>query len=77
MARPCGSDRDVYARKANNMKPEDLKKGDILRDPDGTLWNVDFIHNDSLVVVRRIDVHDLKGWEKVDSYHLTGKGKQP
>jgi hypothetical protein len=60
------------------MKPEDLKKGDILRAPDGQLWNVDqVLSNDGVLVVQRQAVYDLSGWEPVDSYHITGKGSKP
>jgi hypothetical protein len=56
------------------MKPTDFTKGDIVRDKDGTLWNVEYVFDTKLVLVRRIDVFDLDGYEKVDSYQLTGKG---
>lgn len=60
------------------MKPEDLKLGDIVRAPDGQLWNVDWIMpNGSILVVQRLAVNDLTGWEKADAYQLTGGKEQP
>ena len=59
------------------MKPEDLKIGDILRDKDGALWNVDqILSNGGILVVQRKPVYDLTGFEKVDSYHISGKGTE-
>lgn len=55
------------------MKPTDLQKGDILRAPNGELWNVEYVFPEKIVVVRREDVFELAGWEKVDAYTLTGK----
>lgn len=55
------------------MKPEDIKRGDILRAPDGELWNAEYIFPNKIVAVQRIDVFDLTGWEKAGSYNLTGK----
>jgi hypothetical protein len=59
------------------MKPEDLKPGDILRAPDGQLWNVDFIlPTGGVLVVQRQAVHDLTGWEKPNAHQiLSGKEK--
>lgn len=58
------------------MKPEDLKPGDILRAPDGQLWNVDqVLSNGGVLVVQRQAVYDLTGWHPADAYHLTGEGK--
>lgn len=57
------------------MKPEDLRPGDILRDKEGELWNVEHVFPEKLVIVRRESLFDLEGWEKVDSYHITGKVK--
>lgn len=54
------------------MKPEDLRPGDIVRDPQGVLWNAEYVFPEKIVAVRRIDVLDLTGWEKVDHYTLTG-----
>lgn len=60
------------------MKPEDLKPGDILRAPDGQLWNVDqVLSNGGVLVVQRQAVYDLTGWEPVDSYHITGGKEKP
>lgn len=61
------------------MKPDikHLRPGDILRGPDGQLWNVDqVLANDGVLVVQRKAVYDLTGWEPVDSYHLTGQHSQ-
>lgn len=55
------------------MKPEDLERGDILRAPNGVLWNVECIFPEKIVVKRVEDVFDLSGWEKVDPYFLTGR----
>lgn len=59
------------------LKPEDLKVGDILRDPrTGELWNVDqVLSNGGVLLIQRRSVYDLTGWEPVDSYHITGKPK--
>lgn len=58
------------------MKTENLKPGDMLRAPDGQLWNVDqVLSNGGVLVVQRQAVYDLSGWVPVDSYHVTGKGK--
>jgi len=59
------------------LKPEDLKPGDILRAPNGELWNVDYVFPEKLVLYRRIDVFDLEGWKPVDSYHITGGKEKP
>lgn len=60
-------------------KPDikDLKPGDILRAPDGKLWNVDFIlPTGTVMVVQRQAVNDLTGWTKPNSYEiLSGKEK--
>lgn len=56
------------------MKPEDLKPGEILRDPEGNLWNAEYVFPEKIVAVRRKDVFDLTGWEKVNHYTLTGGG---
>lgn len=53
------------------MKPEDLRRGDIICDPQGMLWNAEHIFPEKIVAVRRIDVFDLSGWETVDAYKLT------
>lgn len=59
------------------MTPEDLKPGDILRAPDGQLWNVDqVLSNGGVLVVQRQAVYDLTGWQPADSYHLTGAHNQ-
>jgi hypothetical protein len=56
------------------IKPEDLKPGDILRAPDGQTWNVDqVLSNGGVLVVQRQAVYDLSGWEKVDSWRITGR----
>lgn len=54
-----------------------LRKGDILRAPDGELWNVDqVLAGGGVLVVQRQAVHDLTGWEPVNSYFITGKQEQ-
>lgn len=61
------------------MNPNDLKPGDILRAPDGQIWNVDFIlPTGSVMVVQRQAVNDLSGWQQVDAYReLTGSHNKP
>lgn len=57
------------------MKPEDLRPGDILRDPKtGDLWNVDqVLSNGGVLLIQRRSVYDLTGWVEVDSYRISGK----
>lgn len=59
------------------MKPENLKPGDILRAPNGELWNVEHVFPEKVVLKQRRDVFDLAGWEPVDSYHITGGKEKP
>lgn len=42
--------------------------------PQGVLWNAEYVFPEKIVAVRRIDVLDLTGWEKVNHYTLTGGG---
>jgi signal peptidase I len=37
------------------MKREDIRPGDIVRDPKGELWNVQYVYPEKIVVVRRED----------------------
>lgn len=51
---------------------KDIRVHDILQ-KDGVMWNVVAVLPDKVVLQRTVETMDLRGWEKVDAYQLSGK----